>query len=102
VRGMVGRGLRDVRFITPTSLSYGSQGPDPDLGAVEELLAGVKEELPRNGRVFFGSFPSEVRPEHVTPEAMRLLRRYVANDNLIIRAQSDSDRVLARRRRAAD
>jgi B12-binding domain/radical SAM domain protein len=95
VRGMVERGLKDIRFITPTSLSYGSPGPDPDLGAVEELLAGVKEELPPRGRVFFGSFPSEVRPEHVTPEAMRLLKRYVANDNLIIGAQSGSDRVLA-------
>ncbi|SEL46467.1 TIGR04013 family B12-binding domain/radical SAM domain-containing protein [Nonomuraea pusilla] len=95
VRGMVERGLRDVRFITPTSLSYGSPGPGPDLDAVEELLAGVKEELPPRGRVFFGSFPSEVRPEHVTPEAMRLLKKYVANDNLIIGAQSGSDQVLA-------
>ncbi|MBB5134540.1 B12-binding domain/radical SAM domain protein [Thermocatellispora tengchongensis] len=102
VRAMAGRGLRDVRFITPTSLSYGSPGPDPDLGAVEELLAGVKEELPPNGRIFFGSFPSEVRPEHVTPEAMRLLKRYVANDNLIIGAQSGSDRVLAASGRGHD
>ena len=60
-----------------------------------ELLAGVRAELPPHGRIFFGSFPSEVRPEHVTPEAMRLLRRYVANDNIIIGAQSGSDAVLA-------
>lgn len=102
VRAMAEHGLRDVRFITPTSLSYGSPGPDPDLDAVEELLAGVKEELPPHGRVFFGSFPSEVRPEHVTPEAMRLLKRYVANDNLIIGAQSGSDRVLAASGRGHD
>ncbi|WP_328807969.1 TIGR04013 family B12-binding domain/radical SAM domain-containing protein [Nonomuraea antri] len=102
VRGMVERGLRDVRFITPTSLSYGSPGPDADLTAVEELLAGVKEELPPHGRVFFGSFPSEVRPEHVSPEAMKLLKRYVANDNLIIGAQSGSDRVLAASGRGHD
>jgi B12-binding domain/radical SAM domain protein len=95
VRRIVSYGLRDVRFITPTSLSYGSSGPDPDLAAVEELLAGVRGELAARGRIFFGSFPSEVRPEHVTPEAMRLLRRYVANDNIIIGAQSGSDRVLA-------
>ena len=95
VRRIVSYGLRDVRFITPTSLSYGSPGPDPDLAAIEELLAGVRQELPSDGRIFFGSFPSEVRPEHVTPEAMRLLRRYVANDNIIIGAQSGSDRVLA-------
>jgi B12-binding domain/radical SAM domain protein len=94
VRRIVSYGLRDVRFITPTSLSYGSDGPDPDLDAVEELLAGVRGELPPHGRIFFGSFPSELRPEHVTPEAMRLLRRYVANDNIIIGAQSGSDRVL--------
>jgi len=95
VRRIVGYGLRDVRFITPTSLSYGAPGPDPDLAAVEELLDGVRSELPPHGRIFFGSFPSEVRPEHVTPEAMALLRHYVANDNIIIGAQSGSDRVLA-------
>jgi B12-binding domain/radical SAM domain protein len=95
VRRIVSYGLRDVRFITPTSLSYGADGPEPDLGAVAELLAGVRAELPPHGRIFFGSFPSEVRPEHVTPEAMRLLRRYVANDNIIIGAQSGSDAVLA-------
>ncbi|MEO3783877.1 TIGR04013 family B12-binding domain/radical SAM domain-containing protein [Actinocorallia sp. B10E7] len=95
VRGMREFGLKDVRFITPTSLSYGSQGPDPDLDAVEELLSSVKDELPGNGRIFFGSFPSEVRPEHVSPESMRMLKKYVANDNIIIGAQSGSDRILA-------
>lgn len=96
VRGMREEfGLRDVRFITPTSLSYGAPGPDADLDAVEELLASVEAELPGDGRIFFGSFPSEVRPEHVTPEAMAMLRRYVANDNIIIGAQSGSDRILA-------
>ncbi|GAA3224448.1 TIGR04013 family B12-binding domain/radical SAM domain-containing protein [Actinocorallia longicatena] len=93
LRGFREHGLRDVRFITPTCLSYGSPGPDADLGPVEELLAGVREELP-HARIFFGSFPSEVRPEHVTPEAMRLLKKYVANDNIIIGAQSGSDRIL--------
>ena len=57
------RGLRDVRFITPTALSYGSQTEEPDLAAVEELLAGCREGIGPNGRVFFGSFPSEIRPE---------------------------------------
>lgn len=102
VRRIVSYGLRDVRFITPTSLSYGSPGPGPDLGAVESLLAGVRAELPPRGRIFFGSFPSEVRPEHVTQEAMRLLKRYVANDNIIIGAQSGSDEVLAAAGRGHD
>ena len=102
VRRIVSYGLRDIRFITPTSLSYGAPGPDPDLDAVAGLLAVVRAELPAHGRIFFGSFPSEVRPEHVTPAAMRLLKRYVANDNIIIGAQSGSDHVLAAAGRGHD
>src|SRR6266487_1919319 len=94
VRRMREGRLRDVRFITPTSLSYGSEGAEPNLEAVEELLAACKEEIGPDGRVFFGSFPSEIRPEHVSAEALRLVRRYCANDNIIVGAQSGSDRVL--------
>jgi B12-binding domain/radical SAM domain protein len=96
VREMRHRGLRDVRFIPPTSLSYGSPDETVNLDAIEELLRGVHEELIPGGRVFLGSFPSEVRPEHVTPEALRLLREHVANDNLIIGGQSGSEEVLGR------
>jgi B12-binding domain/radical SAM domain protein len=99
VRRMREAGLRDVRFITPTSLSYGSDGEEPNLGAVEELLATCKEEIGPNGRVFFGSFPSEIRPEHVTADALRVVKRYCANDNIIVGAQSGSDRVLAAAKR---
>jgi B12-binding domain/radical SAM domain protein len=95
-------GLMDVRFITPTSLSYGTQDETPNLEAVEDLLAGVREELGDRGRIFFGSFPSELRPEHVTAEALRMLRRWVANDNLIVGAQSGSERVLAESGRGHD
>ncbi|MFI7600023.1 TIGR04013 family B12-binding domain/radical SAM domain-containing protein [Actinoplanes sp. NPDC049681] len=88
------RGLRDVRFITPTALSYGSQTEEPNLAAVEELLASCREGIGPHGRVFFGSFPSEIRPEHVSREALRLVKRYCANTNIIVGAQSGSDRVL--------
>ncbi len=91
-----GRGLRDVRFITPTSLSYGTDGDEPDLDAVEALLAGCREEIGPGGRVFFGSFPSELRPEHVSVPALRMLARYVHNRDDIVGAQSGSDAVLAR------
>ncbi|WP_199516860.1 TIGR04013 family B12-binding domain/radical SAM domain-containing protein [Nucisporomicrobium flavum] len=88
------RGLRDVRFITPTALSYGSRTEEPDLDAVEELLASCREGIGPGGRVFFGSFPSEIRPEHVSREALRLVRKYCDNTNIIVGAQSGSDRVL--------
>ncbi|ASW55347.1 TIGR04013 family B12-binding domain/radical SAM domain-containing protein [Plantactinospora sp. KBS50] len=96
---MRARGLRDVRFITPTALSYGSQTEEPNLDAVEELLASCREGIGPDGRVFFGSFPSEIRPEHVSRRALRLVRRYCANNNIIVGAQSGSDRVLGAAKR---
>lgn len=99
VRIMKRERLRYVRFVTPTSLSYGSEGPEPNLAAVEALLAACREEIGREGKLFFGTFPSEVRPEHVTPEALALLKRWVDNDNLVIGGQSGSQRVLDRTRR---
>lgn len=95
-------GRRDLRFISPTSLSYGSPDETPNLAAVEELLARCVEAMQPEGRVFFGTFPSELRPEHVTPESLRLLKRYVANDAVILGGQSGSDRVLEASHRGHD
>jgi radical SAM superfamily enzyme YgiQ (UPF0313 family) len=44
--------------------------------------------------LFIGSFPSEARPEHVTPEALELVRQHANNDNIVIGAQSGSQRTL--------
>jgi B12-binding domain/radical SAM domain protein len=99
VREMKSFRLRDIRFITPTSLSYGSQDETVQLDQIEELLSAVREIVGSEGRIFFGSFPSEVRPEHVTPSAMQILKRYVDNDNIIIGGQSGSLNVLERSKR---
>lgn len=95
-------GMRDVRFISPTSLSYGSPDERVDLAAVEELLRAVRHAIGHDGRMYFGTFPSEVRPEHATPEALELLRRYVDNDNLVLGGQSGSERVLRESHRGHD
>lgn len=92
----------DLRFISPTSLSYGAQDEGVNLAAVEELLAKTREAMGPRGRIFFGTFPSEVRPEHVTPEALALIKRYCSNDNLVIGGQSGSERVLESSRRGHD
>ncbi|MBL8755810.1 MAG: TIGR04013 family B12-binding domain/radical SAM domain-containing protein [Planctomycetes bacterium] len=102
VRFLVGRGFRDFRFLTPTSLSYGTRTAEPDLAAVEELLAGVREEIGPARKLWFGTFPSEVRPEHVTPASLALLQRWVSNKTLIVGGQSGSDRVLASSARGHD
>jgi B12-binding domain/radical SAM domain protein len=95
-------GLVYVRFVTPTALSYGADGEAPDLDAVEALLAAVREAFGRERKVYFGTFPSEVRPEHVTERALAVLGRWVDNDNLVIGAQSGSPRLLRAMQRGHD
>jgi B12-binding domain/radical SAM domain protein len=86
--------IRDLRFITPVSFAYGSpDGRTTNPEAVEELLKGVSSIYGRE-HLFFGSFPSEVRPESVTPEMLTLVKKYCANDNIIIGAQSGSETML--------
>jgi B12-binding domain/radical SAM domain protein len=93
IRWMKRDGIRYMRFLTPTCLSYGSADTSVNLDAVEELLAAVRQELP-DGRIYFGTFPSECRPEHITQASLRILRKYVDNDGLVIGGQSGSERLL--------
>ena len=87
-------GMKDIRFITPTSLSYGSDDETVNLERVEELLSNIRSVIGADGKLFFGSFPSEIRPEHASPEAFRMLKKYIDNDNIIIGGQSGSERIL--------
>lgn len=102
VRWLVRHGFVDYRFLTPTSLSYGTRGPEPDLDAVEGLLARCREAIGPDRRLWFGTFPSEVRPEHVTSHALAVMKRYVSNRALILGGQSGSDRMLAESARGHD
>lgn len=88
-------GLSDIRFITPNAFSYGSSdGKSLNLSKLKELLVKITQVIAPKGRIFLGSFPSEVRPEHVTPETLNLILEYCSNDNITIGAQSGSQRVL--------
>ncbi|MFX1322033.1 MAG: TIGR04013 family B12-binding domain/radical SAM domain-containing protein [Promethearchaeota archaeon] len=87
--------LTDIRFISPNVFSYGSlDGKTLNIPILEELLTKIKEIIAPNGRIFFGSFPSEVRPEHVTQETLSLVLKYANNDNITIGAQSGSQKIL--------
>lgn len=87
--------LTDVRFITPNAFSYGSlDGKVLNLTKLEKLLKNIREIIGKNGRIFLGTFPSEVRPEHVTNDTLGLVLRYADNDNITIGAQSGSQRIL--------
>jgi B12-binding domain/radical SAM domain protein len=95
----------DVRFITPSALSWGSPDGGCDVDAVEALLAAVREEVGPSGRgsrILFGTFPSELRPEHVSPRALAVIRRFCDNRMVILGGQSGSDRLLAAMGRGHD
>ncbi|MDI9633093.1 MAG: TIGR04013 family B12-binding domain/radical SAM domain-containing protein [Methanolinea sp.] len=82
---------RDVRFVTPNALAYGSDGLHPRLDRVRSLLSALRSP----GRnVWFGTFPSEVRPDWITREALDLVSTYCSNTRVHLGAQSGSDRVL--------
>ncbi|MGQ9472982.1 MAG: TIGR04013 family B12-binding domain/radical SAM domain-containing protein [Candidatus Caldatribacteriaceae bacterium] len=100
VRLMKKKDLLDLRFITPNALAYGSpDGKSPCPKTLANLLFAIRKTVGKRGRIFFGSFPSEVRPEFLSPEIVRLLKETVDNDNLVIGAQSGSNQVLARMHR---
>ena len=87
--------LTDIRFISPNAFSYGSKdGKTINIAKIEELLYKVRKIIGNSGKLFFGSFPSEVRPEHVTRETLALILKYANNDNIIIGAQSGSQKIL--------
>lgn len=82
-----------VRFVSPNAFAYGSDGIHPEWGKVEALLKAC------SGQVFFGTFPSEVRPEFICPESLELVNRYCTNTKIHFGAQSGSDAVLTRLQR---
>jgi B12-binding domain/radical SAM domain protein len=91
------RYYNDLRFIASNAFGYGSDGIHPRFDRVEKLLSTL-HKLPGK-KIFFGTFPSEVRPEFVTDESAELVRRYCANDSLSLGAQSGSDLILKEIRR---
>lgn len=99
IKWMASRGLYDIRFITPNSFGYMAQSPRKvNIEAVVELISAIKNTEGIR-RVFFGTFPGEVRPETVSEELVKKIRPLVANNRIAIGLQSGSDDVLTRIRR---
>jgi B12-binding domain/radical SAM domain protein len=89
----------DLRFTSPNSFAYGSDGVHPRIDKVELLLKSLSE-LEKS--IYFGTFPSEVRPDFVSEEALDLVVKYCKNRHLSIGGQSGSDEVLRRIGRGHD
>jgi B12-binding domain/radical SAM domain protein len=87
-------GMRDFRFLLPNALGYAAQeARKPNCEALETLLARCRSAA-KGGRIFLGSFPSEVRPDYVTDDAVRILKAHVSNNKIVIGGQSGSQRML--------
>ncbi|ASI99811.1 TIGR04013 family B12-binding domain/radical SAM domain-containing protein [Thermococcus celer] len=88
------RRMRDMRYITPNAFAYGSPGAILRLDKLEALLKALQPLRKEGRRLFYGTFPSEVRPEFVLPETLELLVDYADNRRLAIGAQSGDDAML--------
>jgi B12-binding domain/radical SAM domain protein len=95
VRRAMEQGYSYVRFVTPNAFAYQSEdnGRTANLDAIDELLREMAALVGKD-QVYFGTFPSEVGPETVTPKAVAMVTHHCGNDNLLIGAQSGSDRLL--------
>lgn len=88
------RKLPRVGFISPSALEYGSaERGRPNLERIGSLLQLCRAAGFRF--IEYGIFPSEIRPDTVSGDALSLLARYVANRRLTFGAQSASDERLS-------
>ncbi|GAB4318197.1 MAG: TIGR04013 family B12-binding domain/radical SAM domain-containing protein [Promethearchaeota archaeon] len=90
------RGYPHARFLSPDAFRYGARGPRelrPD--KVQFLLTSVKS-APGITRVFFGSFPSEVRPDSVTASMLEAVHGRVDNWKVSLGLQVADDAFLRR------
>ncbi|OGD54981.1 B12-binding domain/radical SAM domain-containing protein [Candidatus Bathyarchaeota archaeon RBG_13_38_9] len=87
-------GKKNTWFISSNAFAYGSfDGKKTNETAIEDLLRSIRK-IPSMEKIFFGTFPSEVRPEFVTDDLVSLIIEYCTNRTLSIGAQSGSDRIL--------
>jgi len=87
--------FNDIRFITPDLAAYGSEdGKTLNIEQFEKLIKETNKLVKGKGRVFFGSFPSEIRPEHITEDILKILKGNTSSKRIIIGAQSGGDKIL--------
>ena len=83
-----------VWFLSPNSFGYGSKnGVSPNINALYDLLSQI-HAIPAIKGIYFGTFPSEVRPESVTREVLEVITPFISNKKILIGAQSASNRLL--------
>ncbi len=83
---------KDARFIITDAFNY---RPVPEKGnQIEVFLKELSAAIYPKGKIYLGSFPSEVRPESVNEHNLELILKYCSNKGIIIGAQSGSEKIL--------
>jgi B12-binding domain/radical SAM domain protein len=79
--------LKRVNFISPSAFEYEAYDRKKiNIGKIAEFL-----ELTRSYEfkfIEYGIFPSEIRPDTISDDSMKILRKYVSNRAITIGAQS--------------
>ncbi len=102
IEHLVRVGFKDIRFITPDILGYLSDdGVHPEPGRLEHALSEMRRVAGKT-KLAFGEFPSEARPEYLTPELIELLNRYSDAVHFTVGAQSGSEAMLKAMHREHD
>jgi|YelNatPaOPRAMG01_1025707.scaffolds.fasta_scaffold00665_11 B12-binding domain/radical SAM domain protein len=97
---LVNKGEKIIHFISPNAFAYGGNGKNIEKEALEELLFNLwKFKKEKGVKIYFGSFPSEVRPDFVNKETLKFLKKYTDTKCIVIGAQSGSNRVLEKANR---
>ena len=102
IEQLVAFGFKDIRFTTPNALAFTSEdGIHPDYAHLEDAFMAM-HKVAGNAKIKFGEFPSEMRPEYITPELAQLLDRYSDAAYIAIGAQSGSETMLQAMHREHD
>ncbi|NHI92724.1 MAG: TIGR04013 family B12-binding domain/radical SAM domain-containing protein [Candidatus Lokiarchaeota archaeon] len=87
-------GYDKVWFLSSNALAYKSKKiktPNPD--ELQKLLNSISK-LQGIVEIFFGTFPSEIRPDYVNENVISTIREYISNDYFVIGGQHGSNTML--------
>ncbi|HDQ44864.1 MAG TPA: TIGR04013 family B12-binding domain/radical SAM domain-containing protein [bacterium] len=85
-------------FICPSGFEYGAERPgDVRPERIEMLLRTAKEAGIRH--LEYGVFPTEIRPETVTPEMLVVIKKWCSNRKITLGGQTGSEPLIRRIRR---
>lgn len=91
----------DIRFLTPDAVCYQYHN-GVNFSAIEKLLSGCRNILGNRGRLFFGSFPSEINPYYMNERIVQLMTEFCDNRSVVIGLQSASPKMLKQLGRPVD